>query len=88
MSTFSKTLIAAIATFTLLASTTSAAAAGRYQAEWNGKSYLIIDTANGNLWTFQGDSMIYNGRIDGDEFEPPELPQIWQQSHGKWTLRK
>ena len=58
---------------------------GRYQAQWNGKSYFILDTDHGHMWTYQGDSLIYSGRIDGDEFDPPSSPQIWRQSHGKWS---
>ena len=69
---------------TILFSATSFASANRYQAIWNGKSYLIIDSDNGHLWTFRGNSMIYNGQVDGDEFNPPEVPQIWQLKHGKW----
>lgn len=67
-----------------LFSSAALASANRYQAIWNGKSYLIIDSDNGHLWTFRGNSMIYNGQVDGDEFNPPELPQIWQLKHGKW----
>ena len=57
---------------------------GRYQAHWNGKSYLIMDTDNGHMWTFHGDSILYNGRINGADFIPPDAPKIWQQNHGKW----
>lgn len=67
--------------------TSSAYAEGRYQAHWNGKSYLVIDSENGHLWTYHGDSIVYNGRVDGDEFEPPEAAQIWQQRHGKWSKK-
>ena len=72
---------------TLLMVTPSQAREGRYQAHWNGKSFLIVDSEKGNLWTYKGNTMLYNGRIDGDEFEPPESPQIWEQKHGKWTRR-
>lgn len=70
---------------TVVFSSASYAAANRYQAIWNGKTYLIIDSDNGHMWTFRGNSMIYNGQVDGDEFNPPEVPQIWQLKHGKWT---
>ena len=72
---------------TLLIATPGQASEGRYQAHWNGKSFLIVDSKNGNLWTYHGNTMRYNGRIDGDEFEPPESTQIWEQKHGKWTRR-
>ncbi len=79
----------AIITFTMLTAFSSAQAGeGRYQAHWNGKSYLILDTDSGHMWTFHGNSMLYNGRIDGGEFEPPEEPKIWQQNHGKWKLNQ
>lgn len=78
----------ALATLSLLAFTPAQAGEGRYQAHWDGKSYLILDTDRGHMWTFRGNSMLYNGRIDGDDFEPPEKPKVWQQSHGKWTLNK
>ena len=57
---------------------------GRYQAHWNGKSYLILDTDNGHMWTYRGDTMLYNGRIAGNDFKPPSATKIWQQKHGKW----
>ena len=88
MSRLSKFSVALIAATVLIGTSSVQSAEGRYQAEWNGKYYLIMDTDRGHMWTFQGDSMIYNGRIDGDEFEPPIEAQIWQQSHGKWTRRK
>lgn len=74
----------------LVASTVSSiahAASNRYQAHWNGKSYLIVDSDSGHMWTFQGDRMIYNGQVDGEEFEPPAIPQIWQLQHGKWSKK-
>ena len=66
-------------------SSASFADENRYQAHWNGKSYLIIDSDEGYLWTLRNDSMIYNGQVDGSQFVPPEVPQIWQQRHGKWS---
>lgn len=60
---------------------------GRYQAHWNGKSYLILDSDHGHMWTYYGDSIQYNGRIDGDDFRSPEKTKIWQQSHGKWIQK-
>ena len=79
---------AAIAIISLLTFTSGQAAEGRYQAHWNGKTYLILDSDNGHMWTYSGTSMLYNGRIDGDEFEAPETPKIWQQNHGRWTKQK
>lgn len=76
-----------LAIILVVVSSLSLAASGRYQAHWNGKSYLIVDTDKGHLWTYHGDSVLYNGRIDGDEFEPPEEAQIWQQKHGKWSKK-
>jgi hypothetical protein len=70
----------------LLAFTSSVSAGeGRYQAYWNGKNYLILDTDNGNMWAYYGDTIMYNGRIDGNDFISPEKPKIWTQSHGKWV---
>ncbi|MDJ0880959.1 MAG: hypothetical protein QNJ56_04850 [Gammaproteobacteria bacterium] len=60
---------------------------GRYQAHWNGKSYLILDSDQGHMWTYHGDTIIYNGRIDGDEFESPDKAKIWSQSHGTWKQK-
>lgn len=60
---------------------------GRYQAHWNGKSYLILDSDHGHIWHYYGDTIQYNGRIDGDEFQSPEKTKIWQQSHGKWVQK-
>ena len=86
--TISKVLSNTMVILTLVMSSTLATAGeGRYQAHWNGKSYLIVDTDNGHMWTYHGDSLLYNGRIDGDEFEPPEKAQIWQQQQGKWKKR-
>jgi hypothetical protein len=70
-----------------LVTSLSLAGAGRYQAHWNGKSYLIIDSDKGHMWTYHGNSILYNGQIDGDEFEPPEETQIWEQKHGKWSKK-
>lgn len=58
---------------------------GRYQAYWNGKSYMILDTDHGHMWNYYGDTIQYNGRIDGDNFVSPTKAKIWQQSHGKWV---
>ena len=71
----------------LLLGNNALAGEGRYQAHWNGKSYLIMDTDNGHMWTYFGDTMMYNGRIDGDEFVSPEEIKIYQQSHGKWIKK-
>jgi len=84
MKTFKKLALSTFIAISLLSLGTSQASEGRYQAQWNGKSYLILDTDNGHMWTFHGDSILYNGRIDGDEFVPPKQPTIWQQNHGKW----
>lgn len=70
-----------------LISTSTLADEGRYQAHWNGKSYLIMDSDNGHMWTYFGDTIQYNGRINGDEFESAEKTKIWQQSHGKWIKK-
>ncbi len=74
-------------TILLLSISAAHAASNRYQAHWNGKSYLIVDSDDGHIWTYRNDSMIYNGQIDGDTFTPPESPQIWQQNHGRWTQK-
>lgn len=79
-----KTTLFLSAFIAVFISTSSFAASNRYQAHWNGKSYLIVDSDNGHLWTFQGDRMLYNGQLDGADFEPPEDPQIWRLKHGKW----
>lgn len=71
----------------LLASTVTIADEGRYQAFWNGKNYLIMDTDRGHMWSYFGDTLMYNGKIDGDEFQSPEKTKIWQQSHGKWVQK-
>jgi hypothetical protein len=68
----------------LIIGNTVSADEGRYQAHWNGKSYLILDSDNGHMWTYFGDSIIYNGRINGDEFKSPEKAKVWVQSHGTW----
>lgn len=72
----------------LTCSSAAFAEAGRYQAYWNGKSYMILDSDKGYLWTYFGDTIMYNGRFDGDDFESPEKTRIWQQSHGKWIEKK
>ena len=69
----------------LTASTSVIAAEGRYQAYWNGKNYLIMDTSKGHMWAYFGDTLMYNGRLDGDEFDTPEKISIWNQKHGKWV---
>ncbi len=71
----------------LMASTVTIADEGRYQAYWNGKSYMILDSDRGHMWTYFGDTIMYNGRIDGDEFKSPAKTKIWQQSHGKWVQK-
>lgn len=78
-----KILFTVLALF-LFASTTAIAGEGRYQAFWNGKNYLILDTDHGHMWAYFGDTLMYNGRIDGDDFKPPEKSPIWNQKHGKW----
>ncbi len=70
-----------------LTSTTSLAGEGRYQAYWNGKSYLILDTDHGHMWNYLGDTIQYTGRIDGSELVSPDKAMIWQQSHGKWIQK-
>ena len=71
-----------------LSSTAAIADEGRYQAYWNGKSYMILDTDRGNMWTFYGDTLVYNGRLDGDDFESPDKASIWKQNLGKWVKQK
>ena len=71
----------------LMASTVTIADEGRYQAYWNGKSYMILDSDRGHMWTYFGDTIMYNGKIDGDEFKSPDKTKIWQQSHGKWVKK-
>jgi len=63
----------------------AAIAAERYQAHWNGNEYLILDSSQGHMWTYKKGNLVYNGQLDGDEFEPPARPQIWNQFRGKWT---
>jgi len=72
----------------ILFSSAVIAGAGRYQAYWNGKSYLILDTDDGNMWTFYGDTLLYNGRLKGDDFKSPDKATLWKQSHGKWIKQK
>lgn len=76
-----------LSTALLVSSHSLIADEGRYQAHWNGKSYLILDSDHGHMWTYYGDSIQYNGRIDGDDFKSPEKTKIWQQSHGKWIQK-
>lgn len=80
----SKTLLTGLLV-SFLASSPMFADEGRYQAHWNGKSYLIIDSDKGHLWTYFGDTIQYNGRINGDDFVSPDKIRIWQQSHGEWV---
>ena len=82
-----KSLITAALGATLLTATAVVADAGRYQAYWNGKSYMILDSDHGHIWTYFGDTIMYNGRIDSDDFESPEKVKIWTQSHGKWKQK-
>lgn len=79
-----KTLLATILGTIFMTSTAVQAGEGRYQAYWNGKSYLILDTDHGHMWNYHGDSIMYNGRIDGDDFKSPEKARIWKQHHGTW----
>lgn len=79
-----KRLLSLAITALLFSSTISLADEGRYQAYWNGKSYMILDTDRGHMWTYFGDTIMYNGQLDGDEFKSPDKTKIWQQSHGKW----
>ena len=88
MTNFRKIALASFVACSLLNLSTVQASEGRYQAYWNGKSYLIMDTDQGHMWAYHGDSLIYNGRIDGDDFEPPEKPKIWQQKRGNWERQK
>ena len=83
----SNMILALRSTAVLLTSNAVLADEGRYQAHWNGKSYLILDSDHGHMWTYYGDSIQYNGRIDGDDFKSPEKSTIWQQSHGKWIKK-
>lgn len=85
---FKKLALSSFIAISLLNLNTLQAGEGRYQAHWNGKSYLILDTDKGHMWAFHGDSLLYNGRIDGDEFDPPKEPVIWQQKRGNWTRQK
>ena len=48
---------------------------------------MILDSDKGYMWTYYGDTIMYNGRIDGDNFKSPEKTKIWQQSHGKWIKK-
>jgi hypothetical protein len=80
-----KALIYSIICALMFITTTADAGEGRYQAYWNGKNYLILDTDNGHMWAYYGDTMMYNGKIDGEDFISPEKPQIWNQKHGKWV---
>ena len=84
MTNFKRIAVCTVISILMFSANTLQASEGRYQAHWNGKSYLILDTDNGHMWAFHGDSLLYNGRIDGDEFEPPKQSNIWQQKHGKW----
>jgi len=72
----------------LLVSSAAVADEGRYQAYWNGKSYMILDTDRGNMWTFYGDTLVYNGRLNGDDFDSPDKASIWKQNLGKWVKQK
>lgn len=82
-----KLLMTAVMTLFLFAAGTAYAGEGRYQAYWNGKFYMIIDTDEGHLWDYWGDTIQYNGRIIGDEFVSPKEATIWQQSMGKWKKK-
>ena len=86
MKFINKANILALSFLTIGSMITGAALAdeGRYQAHWNGKSYLILDTDDGHIWTYFGDSILYSGRINGSDFKPPAKVKIWQQKHGKW----
>ncbi len=83
----SKKLLTFVLPALLLASSVTLADEGRYQAYWNGKSYMIMDSDRGHMWTYFGDTIMYNGKIDGDDFKSPEKTKIWQQSHGKWVKK-
>jgi len=82
-----KSLLTGLIAAAFLLSTSVQAGEGRYQAHWNGKSYLILDSDHGHMWTYFGDSISYNGRIDGDDFESPAKAKIWTQSHGTWKQK-
>ena len=82
-----KKLLALILPALLMTSTVTIADEGRYQAYWNGKSYMILDSDRGHMWTYFGDTIMYNGKIDGDNFKSPKKTKIWQQSHGKWIQK-
>ena len=84
LTTLSRILLAAL----FFCSSATLAGEGRYQAYWNGKSYLILDTDDGNMWTFYGDTLLYNGRLKGDDFKSPDKATLWKQSHGKWVKQK
>ena len=84
---FKGTKIIALGIAALLFGSVSAYDEGRYQAYWNGKNYMILDTDNGHIWAYFGDTLMYNGKLDGDNFVSPEKTKIWTQSHGKW-IRK
>lgn len=88
MANFKKLALSAFIAILSLNPGTLLASEGRYQAHWNGKSYLILDSDNGHMWVYHGDSILYNGRIDGDEFEPPKGSKIWKQNHGNWTRQQ
>ena len=88
MTNYKKLILSAFIAFSMLNPGISQAGEGRYQAHWNGKSYLILDTDNGHMWTYHGDSILYNGRIDGNEFDPPKESQIWQQKRGNWARQQ
>ena len=87
MSQMTKFATLTLTLITFLIATAGQADEGRYQAHWNGKYFLIVDTDKGHLWTYHGNTMLYNGRVVGDEFEPPEKPQIWEQKHDTWSRR-
>lgn len=63
------------------------ALAERYNAYWDGKEFLILDSESGHMWSYQKGTLAYNGRIDGDEFVPPKQIQIWNQYRGQWSLQ-
>ena len=77
----------ALLTCLMFASGPLLAGEGRYQAYWNGKSFFILDTDHGHMWNYYGDTLQYNGRIDGNDFTSPEKAKIWQQSHGRWIQK-
>ena len=88
MSVLCKISTISITIFILLTSTAIQAVEGRYQAHWNGKSYLILDSENGHIWTFEGDAMTYSGRVDGKDFIPSESTNAWKRDHGRWQRQK